>query len=55
MDKKIYYATITIKVAVNRDSKECLTETVSRLEQAIEKFDIDGEIKEYTIESGIDE
>jgi len=55
MDKEIYYATITIKIAVNKDSTECLTETVSRLNQAIEKFDIDGEIKDYTIESGIEE
>jgi len=54
MDKEIYYATITIKVAVNKEANECLTETVSRLNQAIEKFDIDGEIKDYTIESGID-
>jgi len=55
MEKEIYYATITIKVAVNKDSGECLTETVSRINQAIKKFDIDGEIKDYTIESGIDE
>ena len=53
MDKEIYYATITIKVAVNKDSEECLTQTVSRLNEAINKFDIDGEIKDYTIESGI--
>jgi hypothetical protein len=53
MEKEIYYATITIKVAVNKDSTECLTETVSRINQAIKKFDIEGEIKDYTIESGI--
>jgi hypothetical protein len=55
MDKEIYYATITIKVAVNKDPEECLTETVLRLNQAINKFDIDGEIKDWTIESGIEE
>jgi hypothetical protein len=53
MDKEIYEATITIKIAVKKDSNECLTETVWRLEQAINKFDIEGEIKDYSIESGI--
>jgi len=53
MSKEIYYATITIKVAVNKDPEECLTHTVSRINQAIKKFDIDGEIEDYSIESGI--
>jgi hypothetical protein len=53
MGKEIYEATITIKIAVKKDADECLIETVWRVEQAINKFDIEGEIKDYSIESGI--
>jgi hypothetical protein len=51
MTNEKYYATITLTVAVNKEQGDTLTDTVNKLGQSIKKFDFNGTVEDYSIES----
>jgi hypothetical protein len=45
-----FYATLILKVAVNREPEDSSADTVDKLMEAVKKFEFNGELDGYCIE-----